>query len=127
MFEVSAGIIPVLLLVLAAQDKLAFVKPEWRRSGWLHAISTLLGTLIVGEMLSLAAIWKHSDSTAIAAYLLVVTGASLALIAWGIGWSIWTSYPADVPPDGTLEKKAFYTIGLIMLAGLATTITWAFT
>ena len=125
-YEVAAGVIPVLLLVLATQEKLGFVKPEWRRSGRLHLVALLLGALIVGEVIALAAIQRQRAPTATAAYLLVVIAGALALIAWGIGWSIWKAFPTDVPAAGSLAKKAFYTIGLATLAGLVGATCWAF-
>src|SRR4051794_37654822 len=117
-FTAASAVIPIVLLVLATEERLGFVKPEWRRSGKLHLIAVLLAALIVGEVLALGAIRRDSTSFAVQVYLVVVIACALALVAWGIGWSVWAKYPDEVPAARTWQKKAFYSIGILTVLAI---------
>ena len=124
-FVTAAGVIPLLLLVLATEERLGLVKQEWRRSGRLHLVAVLLGALVVAEAVALAAVKRGSSSTFLVDYITITIAFALALVAWGIGWSIWAKYPADMPEAGTLQKRAFYAIGLVTVLMLCVTTWWA--
>jgi hypothetical protein len=121
----SATVIPILLLVLAAQDRLGLVKQSWR-SGWgLNAIALLLGALIVGEPIALGGMRHEPAPFWAVVYVTVVIGAALALMVWGIGWSIWYRYPDDVPGSGTVAKPVFWAIGAVVVTAIAAASAWA--
>jgi hypothetical protein len=124
-FEASSAVIPILLLVLATEEKIGFVKPEWRRAGPLHGIALLLGALVVGEVLALGALHRQSTSLGVSAYIITVIAMALVWVVWGIGWSIWTRFPDDVPKAGTWGKKIFYGIGILTFAGIVLSMSWA--
>jgi hypothetical protein len=118
-------VIPILLLVLAAQDRLGLVKQSWR-SGWgLNAIALLLGALVVGEPIALGGMRQERAPDWALVYVIVVIGGALALMVWGIGWSIWYRYPDDVPDSGTVAKPVFWAIGALVVISVAVTTAWA--
>ena len=126
MTHCHTGVIALLLLVLATEESLGLVKPEWRKWPRLHGVALLLGALIVGEVPSLGALRQDRVPAVIAGYVLLVIAFGFALAAWGIGWSTWLRYPESVPKDGSLQKKLFYAIGILTVLALAVVTWWTF-
>jgi hypothetical protein len=120
----ASAVIPILLLVLATEERLGIAKLEWLRTPRLHALARLLGSLVVGEMLALGSLRRDAVPYPVVAFLVVVIGAALALLAWGIGWSIWLRYSDLVPKEGTPGKQAFWVIGAVVVCAVALAGAW---
>lgn len=126
-YAAAASVIPLLLLTLAARERLATVRDEWLKGGRLHLISVLLAAMVVAEVLALGSLRRDEVPFGVDIFILVTIACALGLVTWGLGWSIWQDHPDLVPGDRTWGKKAYYGIGLVTLVALAVASYWALT